>query len=41
MANGDASGAKEPTQAGVQTGKERRADTWPTLFEGLKKDIVA
>jgi len=37
IASGDASGAKEPT-ATIATGKERRADSWPKLFEGLDRD---
>ena len=35
-AKGIATGTKEASAA--KTGRERRADTWPKLFEGLEKD---
>ena len=38
IASGDASGATNPT-AVVQSGRERRAETWPKLFDGLQKDV--
>ena len=35
-AKGVATGSREATSA--MSGKERRADSWPTLFEGLQRD---
>ena len=37
MASGDASGAAAPTVT-RRSGRERRADAWPQLFEGLEQD---
>ena len=37
-AKGIATGTTEAT--GVMSGRERRADTWPALFEGLQRDVV-
>jgi hypothetical protein len=29
----------DPTNARSASGKERRADAWPKLFEGLERDL--
>ena len=38
-AKGIATNTKE--SSGTTTGKERRADSWPGLFEGLETDVKA
>ena len=37
-AKGVATGSREATD--VMSGRERRADSWPKLFEGLERDQV-
>ena len=36
-AKGVATGTREATSVNM-SGKERRADSWPKLFEGLERD---